>query len=118
MTSRCRSYHSIVRRNPSGNGVVALALFKNSLLLASLVFTYLAVREIVDDERVALVAMFSMLLFPQITWESQRDLTHSVLATALAAATFFVALRDARRALRAPVGGDASGDDEVPVNDR
>ena len=76
-----------------GRGVIGLALFKNSLLFAAFAFTYLATREIVDDERVPLVAMLSMFLFPQITWESQRDLTHSVLATALSAATFYVALR-------------------------
>lgn len=76
-----------------GTGVPGLALFKNSLLATAFGFTYLAAREITRDQRVWTVATLSVLLFPQITWESQRDLTHSVLATALSSATFFVALR-------------------------
>ena len=38
-----------------------------------------------------------MLLLPQIGWESQRDLTHSVLVTTLAAATLYVVVLMLRR---------------------
>jgi hypothetical protein len=38
-----------------------------------------------------------MLLLPQIGWESQRDLTHSVLVTTLAAATLYVVVLLLRR---------------------
>ena len=76
-----------------GTSVLALALVKNLILFAAFFFTYLGAKAITGNERVSVVAMLSLLLFPQITWESQRDLTHSVLATALAAATFYSALR-------------------------
>jgi lipopolysaccharide core galacturonosyltransferase RgtB len=79
-----------------GTGIFGLALLKNVLLFSAFLFTYLSAREASGDERLSVLAMFSLLLFPQITWESQRDLTHSVLATALAAATFFMAARVAR----------------------
>lgn len=76
-----------------GVNVLALALLKNLLLFFAFGFTYLAAREITGEERLALLALLSLLLFPQITWESQRDLTHSVLATTMAAATFWAAVR-------------------------
>lgn len=41
----------------------------------------------------AVLAAASLLLIPQIGWESQRDLTHSVLAAAVAAATLYVLIR-------------------------
>jgi 4-amino-4-deoxy-L-arabinose transferase-like glycosyltransferase len=76
-----------------GTGIFGLALLKNTLLFSAFVFTYLAADEAAGDERIAIMGMLSLFLFPQITWESQRDLTHSVLATALAAGTFYLALR-------------------------
>lgn len=76
-----------------GPGIPGLALLKNTLLFGAFLFTYLAAREITGDERISTVAMLSLFLFPQIAWESQRDLTHSVLATALAGATFYSAAR-------------------------
>src|SRR5689334_6890590 len=72
-----------------GTHIFALAFLKNALLFSAFLFTYLGAKQITGDTRISTVAMLSLLLFPQITWESQRDLTHSVLATALAAATFY-----------------------------
>ncbi len=79
-----------------GAGIPGLALLKNALLFGAFLFTYLAARDISRDERISVVAMLSLFLFPQISWESQRDLTHSVLATTLAAATFSVAVKVCR----------------------
>jgi 4-amino-4-deoxy-L-arabinose transferase-like glycosyltransferase len=84
-----------------GTSVLGLAVLKNLLLFSAFAFTYLSAREMTGDERISVVAMFSLAFFPQIAWESQRDLTHSVLATALAAATFYAAARTARS--RAPL---------------
>ncbi|MFO1497611.1 MAG: glycosyltransferase family 39 protein [Verrucomicrobiota bacterium] len=76
-----------------GLGVLALALLKNVFLAGVFLFTYLAAREITRDSRLAALAALGLLLFPQITWESQRDLTHSVLASTIAAATLYCGLR-------------------------
>ena len=64
--------------------LLALALLKNMLLAA----TYLAVWRLLRaayPDRIAGPAALALFLVPQISWDSQRDLTHSVLATTLAA---------------------------------
>lgn len=76
-----------------GNKIFALAVMKNSLLFLTYLFVYLSAKEITHDNNRAVVAMLSLLLIPQIVWESQRDLTHSVLGTTVAACTLFVMLR-------------------------
>jgi 4-amino-4-deoxy-L-arabinose transferase-like glycosyltransferase len=76
-----------------GIKIFALALIKNSLLFLTYLFVYLSAKEITHDNNRAIVAMLSLLLIPQIFWESQRDLTHSVLGTTVAACTLFVMLR-------------------------
>jgi 4-amino-4-deoxy-L-arabinose transferase-like glycosyltransferase len=80
-----------------GPGVLSLALLKNALLLCLYLFTFLAAREMAGEDLPAVAAMASLLFIPQIAWESQRDLTHSVLATAMAAATLYAAARLGRR---------------------
>ena len=72
-----------------GTSILGLALLKNVLLFGGFYFTYLAGKEAGQSKALGVVSMLALLLFPQVTWESQRDLTHSVLATGLAAATFF-----------------------------
>jgi 4-amino-4-deoxy-L-arabinose transferase-like glycosyltransferase len=76
-----------------GMGIITLATLKNLLLFTTYLFTYLSAREITRNSNAALVAMASLLLIPQIAWESQRDLTHSVLVTCCSSVTFFVFLR-------------------------
>lgn len=69
--------------------LLALSLLKNLLLAA----TYLAVWRLLRSaypDRIAGPAALALFLVPQISWDSQRDLTHSVLATALAAAAALV----------------------------
>lgn len=66
------------------DALLALSLLKNLLLAA----TYLAVWRLlrcVHPDRIAGPAALALFLVPQVSWDSQRDLTHSVLATALAA---------------------------------
>ncbi|WP_341930015.1 glycosyltransferase family 39 protein [Methyloversatilis discipulorum] len=76
----------------AGVSVLSLSLFKNVLLASTYAFVWLAARRLTAPP-LALLAAASMLLIPQIGWESQRDLTHSVLATAVAAATLYVVVR-------------------------
>ncbi len=80
-----------------GPGVFALALLKNTLLLFLYLLTFCVAREMTGEDRPALAAMLSLFFIPQIAWEAQRDLTHSVLATTLAAATLYAAVRLCRR---------------------
>lgn len=66
--------------------LLALSLLKNIALAA----TYLGVWRLLRSAypaRIAGPATLALFLVPQIAWDSQRDLTHSVLATALAAGT-------------------------------
>jgi 4-amino-4-deoxy-L-arabinose transferase-like glycosyltransferase len=75
-----------------GDGVAALSLLKNLLLFATYTSTYfIAIHCGLNRQRASLAAL-SMLLLPQLGWESQRDLTHSVLVTTLAAASLWAVL--------------------------
>lgn len=76
-----------------GPCVFALALFKNLLLLGLYAFTYANAKRISGQRLCAVAAMLSLFFFPHIAWESQRDLTHSVLASTMAAATLYCWLR-------------------------
>lgn len=76
----------------TGPSVFGLALLKNILLAATYGFVWASARRWVAPS-LAVLAAASMLLIPQIGWESQRDLTHSVLATTMAAATLYVVVR-------------------------
>lgn len=74
-----------------GVSVLSLALLKNLLLASTYVLVFLAGRLLMAAPLAALAAA-SMLLLPQIGWESSRDLTHSVLMTTVAAATLYLTL--------------------------
>jgi 4-amino-4-deoxy-L-arabinose transferase-like glycosyltransferase len=76
-----------------GVNVFALSFLKNLSLWAAYAFTFLAAREILPNARLAALATAGLLFFPQIAWESQRDQSHLVLATAFAAATLWIYVR-------------------------
>lgn len=80
----------------TGVSVAGLALLKNLLLAGTYGFSFLAARTVLPPATAALCAA-SMLLLPQIGWESQRDLTHSVLVTSLAACMLWQVLRLVQR---------------------
>ncbi len=71
---------SIIMFRVFGEGVLALALLKNLLLAGSYLLTFAAVRRMAQDSVVAALASASLLLLPELAWESQRALTHSILA--------------------------------------
>ncbi|EGK70866.1 hypothetical protein METUNv1_03091 [Methyloversatilis universalis FAM5] len=75
-----------------GVSIFSLSLLKNTLLASTYGFVWLAARRWLPPS-LAVLAAASLLLIPQIGWESQRDLTHSVLAAAVAAATLYVLIR-------------------------
>ncbi len=75
-----------------GVGAAALASFKAILLIALYLFTFAAVRR-VAGAWAGMLASASLFLVPQIGWELQRDLTHSVLTmAALSALVYFLIL--------------------------
>ncbi|WP_290697876.1 glycosyltransferase family 39 protein [Amphritea sp.] len=76
-----------------GTGVFALALLKSLLLFSIYLFTWLIARQVIPNQRMALLASFSLCLIPSVAWESVRDLTHTVLVTAIASATFYTVFR-------------------------
>ena len=76
-----------------GVNLFALALLKNLLLCGTCFFVYRSTKAMTESEPTALAALASLFLLPQIAWESQRDQTHSVLATMLAAATLLIFVR-------------------------
>jgi len=78
-----------------GFNVFSFALLKNLILFALYACTYFVARPLVGIGG-AITASASMLLFPEIAWESQRDLTHTVLLTTIASGTlwcYFAMLR-------------------------
>ncbi|BCR05035.1 glycosyl transferase [Desulfuromonas versatilis] len=82
----------------TGKGVLGLSLVKNLLLFSIFALTWLAAKEITGSGRSAAFATLALVLLPELVWEAQRDLTHSVLVTALSIATTWQAARLMRRA--------------------
>ncbi|MGV3553449.1 ArnT family glycosyltransferase [Rhizobium sp.] len=79
-----------------GNSVPALSLLKNALLLCCFLLVGLAARLTMRNRALEIMAVLGLLLQPQIVFEAQRDLTHSVasiFASALFVASAFWALR-------------------------
>ncbi|MBK1612830.1 hypothetical protein CKO44_05020 [Rubrivivax gelatinosus] len=79
---------------PLGPSIAGLALLKNGLLALAYVALAWAAWPLVGASA-GLVAA-GMLWLPQIGWESQRDLTHTVLATTCAALALGLFVRIAR----------------------
>ncbi|THV14151.1 ArnT family glycosyltransferase [Rhizobium rhizophilum] len=74
-----------------GTSVFSLALVKNTFLFLTYLFFGLAAMRMVRSKELAVVAVFGILTIPQLVFESQRDLTHSVAAV-FASALFIFAL--------------------------
>lgn len=77
----------------TGPNLLGLALLKNALLFATYALTYVSARFLTRSHAAGVVAAVSLLFIPQISWESERELTHTVLATLLAATTLCILLR-------------------------
>lgn len=71
-----------------GANLLALALLKNALLFASYLLVGAAAFMVIRNRALAIIAVLGMLTLPQVAFESQRDLTHSVAA--LFASSLFV----------------------------
>ena len=76
-----------------GQSIFSLALLKNLLLFCTYCLTYTNARLVTRSHAAGIAAAVSLLFVPQVVWESQRDLTHSVLGATLSAAAFCCLLR-------------------------
>lgn len=83
----------------TGDGVLTLAVIKFGLLAVTLLATFRLCRQLFGGPLLAAVAALTILYLPQVAWESQRALTHSVIALAAVAlaCTLFVDLVTKRR---------------------
>jgi 4-amino-4-deoxy-L-arabinose transferase-like glycosyltransferase len=74
-----------------GETVLALALLKNLLLFAAASLFFLsAIKVFENDKRLAWLALLAWAFIPQIIWEAQRDLSHSVLVLTMAVAAWYL----------------------------
>lgn len=82
-----------------GVSLFSMALMKNLLLFGAFYFTYDSARRITGEHRAGVTAALMLFMFPHIVWESQRDLTHTVLAATMAILTLnvFLALHERPR---------------------
>lgn len=71
-----------------GNSVAALTLLKNALLFLSFALFGLSAQSVLRSPALAVMATLGLFAMPQISYEAQRDLTHTVAL--LFAACFFL----------------------------
>jgi hypothetical protein len=63
-----------------GTNIFALKVVKYLLIGVALASAFIAVRRLGYSSRAGAAAMFGLLLFPQMVWEMQHALTHSIAA--------------------------------------
>ncbi|WP_299944406.1 glycosyltransferase family 39 protein [uncultured Ruegeria sp.] len=73
----------------TGPGLLGLSLLKNGILLATVTALYLTIRTR-QNPVVAGISILSLLMLYQFSWESQRALTHTVLANLCSVLSFAV----------------------------
>ncbi|WP_162895072.1 ArnT family glycosyltransferase [Rhizobium terrae] len=81
-----------------GLSLATLSSLKNVILLGSYLIYWMAARQVLRDRDLAIVATLGLLTIPQVAFEAQRDLSHTV-ATIFTASLFLYTLV---RALRQP----------------
>ncbi|MCM2449849.1 glycosyltransferase family 39 protein [Agrobacterium vitis] len=76
-----------------GPNRLALALLKNLMLFASYALIALAAAQVLKSRDLVIIACLSLLTMPQISFEAQRDLTHTVALIFCTALLLFGVLR-------------------------
>lgn len=84
-----------------GLSLAAISIVKNVILFLVYVSYYRLAREILSDKLFAAIATLSLLTIPQLFWEAQRDLTHTVMQLL----TINLFLYGIARTLKAPSAG-------------
>jgi 4-amino-4-deoxy-L-arabinose transferase-like glycosyltransferase len=76
-----------------GNSVLAVSLLKNLMLFGSYLLFGLAAGTVIRDRVLAVIATLALITIPQIGYEAQRDLTHTVGVLFAACMFFFFFVR-------------------------
>lgn len=77
----------------TGPTILGLAFLKQTLLFAASGFFLGAARRVLRDPLLVVAATAALILIPKVAWDTQRDLTHSVLVMTGAAAVLWSWLR-------------------------
>lgn len=85
-----------------GPSVFSLALLKNLLLFGTYAAVYWAARQVFEQKQSLAIAL-GLAFFPQILWESQRDLSHTVLITLAIAVSVALLVRGLKHGFSGPV---------------
>ena len=72
-----------------GSSEFSLTLLRESLLFGIYVFTYLNARTLTRSHAAGILAAVALQFHPSIVWESQRELTHSIVASLMVLCTLF-----------------------------
>ncbi|HKI70143.1 MAG TPA: glycosyltransferase family 39 protein, partial [Verrucomicrobiae bacterium] len=76
-----------------GTSTFSLVLLKEALLFTTYLLTYLNARWLTRRHVCGVVAAVALQFIPSVSWESQRDLTNTVLASTLVMSTLFIFYR-------------------------
>lgn len=66
-----------------GTNILALKILKYALIFVGLASVFAAVRKLGYSQRTAVASILGLLLFPQLIWEMQHTLSHTVAAFCL-----------------------------------
>jgi lipopolysaccharide core galacturonosyltransferase RgtB len=80
-----------------GLSLASLSALKNLILFSAYLFYFLAAREVMRDRQIAVVAVLGLLTIPQVAFEAQRDLSHTVATIFTASLFLYTFLRTVRR---------------------
>lgn len=76
-----------------GSSDFSLTLLRELLLLGTYTLTYLAARELTRSHVCGMLAALGLQFHPSLVWESQRELTNSIVASTMVLATLVSFLR-------------------------
>ncbi|KRB51647.1 hypothetical protein ASE04_08865 [Rhizobium sp. Root708] len=80
-----------------GLSLATLSATKNLMLFGVYASYYTLARSLMRNKALAVVAVFSLFTMPQVVWEAQRDLTHSVIEMMMVCLTLLAAVRTIRK---------------------
>ncbi|MCO5063065.1 MAG: glycosyltransferase family 39 protein [Rhizobiaceae bacterium] len=80
-----------------GSSLASLSVLKNAMLFCCYVLYALAAGRLLKDKALAAIATLGLLTIPQISYETQRDLTHTVAALFASCLFFYCLVRTLER---------------------
>ena len=80
-----------------GVSLLVLSVTKFAFIAVCFLFVFLSARELGFDRRLAAISSLGIFAMPEVAWETQRSLSHSVALIAFCAIAFFFFARLKRR---------------------